>query len=90
MAAQRWITSLITPARTLNGQPAQIVVGLLNTDSGPQIAIEVGDPRETVIIPEMAATELVISVSQMVVEKHQRQEDTVLRTTEPLECEGGR
>lgn len=73
MVAQGWITSLIVPARTLAGRSTQIVVGLLDTDGGPQIAMRVSDDQDVVIIPEMATTELVISVSQMVVEKHQRE-----------------
>jgi hypothetical protein len=75
MAAQGWITSLIVPVRTLSGRPTQIVVGLLDTDGGPQIAMRVGDEQDVVIVPEMATSELVISVSQMLVEKHQRQGD---------------
>lgn len=73
MAAQSSLTSLIVPVRTLAGRSAQIVVGLVDTEGGLQIAMWFGDEREAVVIPEMATSELIISVSQMLVVKQQRQ-----------------
>jgi hypothetical protein len=70
MSARGPITRLIVPARTLAGRPIHVAVELLDTEGGPQIAVSVGEDGEKAILPEMATSELVISISQMVVEKN--------------------
>lgn len=70
MDQNKWQPSLIAPAREFSGRPTQVVVGVIATQGGPQIAIRIGADGEAVILPPQAAVELITNLRQVVLAKY--------------------
>ncbi|QWF83218.1 hypothetical protein [Amycolatopsis sp. CA-230715] len=64
-----WRLLLITPARALTGAPSRVVVGLIKTDAGFQVVIQVGDDTPAVLLPAQAVSEHIKNMYAAIAEK---------------------
>lgn len=69
-----WRTALPTPARTRDGQPIQIVFGLVETENGPQTAVRIGDGR-TALIADDDELQLMSRLRYLIAQKLRRRGD---------------
>ena len=72
-----WITSLLLPVHTLAGTEMPILVGIVNTSGGEQLAMRVGPNGRTVIFTSQDIDQLVENLRRMVEAKQQRDEGEV-------------
>ncbi len=52
-----WIRRLVVPARGIDGSASRAIVGVLETESGPQRALQIGHDNAPVLLPRQAMDE---------------------------------
>jgi hypothetical protein len=71
MTNLRWVTSLIAPARDIEGRPTQVVTGIVQHGESTQIALRAG-VHDPVVFGIEAANELITNVQRTMIEKSHR------------------
>jgi hypothetical protein len=65
MSQPGWDTTLVAPARTLDGQTTQVVTGHMRLDGSTEIVMRAGDNGPTVVLLPQAARELTANLNTL-------------------------
>ena len=68
MPVLRWSSRLVVPARTLDGDTTQVVIGVLETNDGPKRAVLVGHGTDAALLRRQAVAELIHNARTMMIQ----------------------
>jgi hypothetical protein len=67
--------ALIAPARRLDGHSAQVVAGLIETSTGPHVALRIDEDGDLVVLAPRATSELMSNLRAAVGERLKLERD---------------